>query len=129
MKLLFATDGSPCSLNAMREGSRLLGLTNAQVSVVSVTDPEGVVGINPNAEADLAQARALFEELGCPIEPILARGTPAQEILAAARRTSPDVIVIGASSLGTFGRFIFGSVSDDVLHGWTGAVLVIKHAA
>ena len=43
-------------------------------------------------------------------------GDPADEILAAARSSEADVIVIGARALGTIGRLVLGSVSTKVMH-------------
>lgn len=125
-KILFATDGTDCAEHAIREGCRLLPVKGAVVTVVSVSDDESRTGGNQDADNDLARARKILEAAGCTLETVHAHGTPAEQILSTAHKFQPDCIVLGSTSLGGFGRLVFGSVSDDVVHGWGGAVLVVK---
>ena len=144
MKILFTTDGSPCSDWAMREGCRLLGATGAEALVVAVLEPAlyaagyegmgaGLTAIidqeSSRLAADLDKARAILGELGVHAAVRELEGDPASQILAVAAEFQPDVIVMGSHGRGPIGRLMLGSVSDKVLHHWAGSVLIIRPGA
>lgn len=141
MKILFTTDGSPCSDLALREGCRLLNARGAEALVVSASEPalyaagyEGMgAGLTAVIEqdsqqvaADLEKARAILGELGVHAAVRELKGDPAAQILEAAAEFQPDVIVMGSHGRGPIGRLLLGSVSTKVVHDWAGAVLIIR---
>lgn len=144
MKILFTTDGSPCSDFALREACRLLPVAGAEVKIVTVLDPlvfvAGYEGLAPGAalvldrevqtlEEELGRAKYILSEYGVNASVEELEGEPATMILEAARAFKPDVIVMGSHGRGPVGRLVLGSVSDKVLHNWDGAVLVIRPQA
>ncbi|MFN3428698.1 MAG: universal stress protein [Candidatus Sericytochromatia bacterium] len=144
MKILFTTDGSPCSDMALREGCRLLSARGAEALVVAVLEPvvyaAGYEGMGAGLTAiidqeatrlgaDLDKARATLAELGVQATVRELEGDPAAQILAAAAEFQPDVIVMGSHGRGAIGRLMLGSVSDQVLHHWAGSVLIIRPSA
>ena len=78
------------------------------------------------AQRHLDEAVRAFEAGGVQAKPILRVGDPADEIIAAAKAISPDLLVVGSHGRGPMGRFMLGSVSEAVVHRWTGPVLVVR---
>lgn len=79
------------------------------------------------AQQELEQMR-LPELDGIVVTRALLRGDPAQEIVATARDSNADLIVMSTHGHGAFYRFLLGSVTAKVLHNshcpvWTGAHL------
>ena len=110
-----------------RQAIRILSLRAAEVRLLSVLDPEARIGANEDAANDLARGAAQLLEAGVKAEAVERRGHFAEEILAEAERWGADVIVVGSEGRRGLARWLGGSVSDDVIHGWRGAVLVVKH--
>ena len=144
MRILFATDGSPCSDYALEEGCRLLPIAGAEVLVVSVLDTMvyatghegmgiGLAAVLDREEkaiaADLARAKAKLVEAGATVNAIELEGDPAAMILETAASFHPDVVVLGTHGRGPLGRLVLGSVSDGVLHHWPGAVMIVRPRA
>jgi nucleotide-binding universal stress UspA family protein len=141
MKILFAIDGSPNAAFALQEACRLLPVAGAEALVVSVLDTmayatgnEGMgIGLSNVIDreeraiaTDLARATAILNERGANARGVEREGDPAAMILDTAHAFQPDVIVLGSHGRGPIGRLVLGSVSDKVLHHWSGAVLVIR---
>jgi nucleotide-binding universal stress UspA family protein len=61
-----------------------------------------------------------------PTYPLLASGEPAREILACADRIAADVIVMGTHGRSQVGRFLLGSVTQEVLEHTVRPVLVTR---
>jgi nucleotide-binding universal stress UspA family protein len=127
MKVLITTDGNEAAQHAIASAIRLLPLLTAEVRLVSVLDPEARIGANEDAAADLTRGAAQLLEAGVTAEAVERRGHFAEAILAEAERWGADVIVVGSEGRRGLARWLGGSVSDDVIHGWRGAVLVVKH--
>lgn len=53
-------------------------------------------------------------------------GDPADEILMAAKKHQPDIIIIGYKGYGKEGRFLLGSVTDKVVRHASVSVLVVR---
>ena len=53
-------------------------------------------------------------------------GDPGEEIIATANEFRPELIVLGARSLGNVGRLVLGSVSTKVTHEAAADVLIVK---
>jgi nucleotide-binding universal stress UspA family protein/CBS domain-containing protein len=141
MKVLLATDGSPCSWHALEEARRVLPLEQAEVTLVAVaarpqlrTDPIGYdLAYEPvmrenrrEARRTLDSAKRMLETAGVAARPQLREGDPATELMAVANEVQPDVIVVGSHGRGPVGRFWLGSVSDALVHRWPGAVMVVR---
>ena len=144
MKVLFATDGSPSALHALRAGMRMLPLTHAEIHVVAVANPMGEL---PNYEGlaagglliadkleqaalvDLKAAQAILQEAGLTASVEELQGDPAASILDSAGRFEADLIVMGSHGRGALARLFSGSVCDQVSHQWPGAVLIIRPEA
>jgi nucleotide-binding universal stress UspA family protein len=56
-------------------------------------------------------------------------GPPAEEILAAAKATGADLIAMATHTRSGFGRILFGSVAEAVLHASPVPVLMIRMTA
>ncbi|MBI4481333.1 MAG: universal stress protein [Acidobacteria bacterium] len=62
------------------------------------------------------------------VEPVVSRGKPHQEILAAAAEMQADLIVMGTHGLGMLGKFFLGSVAEKVANRTTIPVLTVSPA-
>ena len=60
------------------------------------------------------------------VYPLLVSGEPAREILACADRISADIIVMGTHGRSQIGRFLLGSVTQEVLEHTVRPVLVTR---
>jgi len=144
MKILLATDGSPCSWHTLEELRRLVPLAAAEVTVVAVaerptplSDPIGFdlanVPVMRAAREEAAQALAGFrrtlEAEGIVVHPVQREGDPATEILAVAEALQPDLIALGSHGRGKVLRWVLGSVSQAVVRRWRGPVLVVRQPA
>ena len=140
MKILVATEDSPDEL--IRLAARLVPLAGAEIHVVSVARPPVVLAGGPTlvdpqaseaildtaiAETDthLADAERAIAGMGAHATMHRRLGNPASEILEVARGLQPDLVVVGSHSKNAISRLVWGSVSDEVLAGWRGAVLVV----
>ncbi len=129
MKVIIATDGHAVSTHAIAEALRLLPLHAAEVTLVSVLDPEERIGGNENAARDLDRAAAQLAAGGVTAATLQRRGHPAEQIVQAATEIGADLIVVGASIKGRIARLLVGGVSTEVMRRWSGAVLVVQHPA
>src|SRR5262249_15635981 len=130
IKVLFAVDGSPASLNAIRTvAGQLKSLSRSREISVTVLTVVSIVGIwkfvapvefiasiednlNMAAQTILADAdKALAEFDIKPADMIVRSGEPATEIIKAARDTKADLIVMGAQGRTAVEQFFLGSVS------------------
>lgn len=144
MRVLFATDGSAPSWHALEEAMRTLPLTTADVHVVAVApivtaieDPMAY-GVTyhasyrdhrEEAQRYLDEALRALEAGGIRARGILRVGEAADEILAVARELAPDLLIVGSHGRGPMGRFMLGSVSEALVHRWTGPLLVVRKPA
>lgn len=141
MRVLLATDGSATSWHALEEALRTLPLTTADVHVVAVApivtaieDPMAY-GVTyhasyrdhrEEAQRHIDEAVRALEAGGVRAKPILRVGDAADEIIAVARELAPDLLIVGSHGRGPMGRFMLGSVSEALVHRWTGPVLVVR---
>lgn len=68
----------------------------------------------------------IFTDAGLKYETRREMGHPVDKIVDAAEEEKADLIVMGSRGLGTFQRFLLGSVSDGVLHHAHCPVLIIR---
>jgi len=146
---LIATDGSREAIAAADVFRGLINpATLRRITVVSVARPVhcccgfwmwGMVGIIPQPVVDEIgrQATAAAQEaarrevaaladLPVTIKTIIRTGTPADEIIAAAREVAADLIVVGSRGHGGLRSALLGSVSEAVLHRAPCPVLVVR---
>lgn len=152
--ILLATDGSSHALDAARFLRSLVapGLVE-QITVLAVTQPissnpffaESQVGLGiaipqetwetlartAQAQAQEAVQRTAKElvDLAPTIEALVRDGSPADEIVHAARDLHVELIVLGSRGWGTVRSVLLGSVSERVLHLAHCPVLVVRPPA
>lgn len=90
-----------------------VALLAAHPELDELRDPDTEAGETVR-EAGLRDAEVLHEV-----------GDPARAILRAAEEAGADLIVVGTNDHGALSRFLFGSVSDDVVHRADRPVLVV----
>ncbi len=137
-KVLIAVDDEPIAAHAADVGvelARSLGAEVALIHVNAITLTYGAeTGISPNelaaqAEQESKRLVAGFRERLSP-QPsalqFLLKGTPADEIVKAAKEWLADVIVIGSHGRGGVQRALLGSVAEGVMRHAHCPVLVIR---
>lgn len=132
-RILVAYDGSEASQRAVDRVIRFM--KDAEVALVTVArpiyrDPPYTGYADPKDEDEQRQvlyaARDVLASAGIAASGYAPVGDPADEILATARAFEPELIVMGARSLGTVGRLMLGSVSTKVMHDSDCDVLIVK---
>ena len=76
----------------------------------------------------LASAAEPLSEIVKNVERQVLLGPPADVLLAAGAKPDIGLVVIGARGLGTLGRLLLGSVSENVLRHADRPVLIVKGA-
>jgi nucleotide-binding universal stress UspA family protein len=93
MKILFCTDGSRQSENAVRFGARIAAACRAESSVLGIVEKNGREDALHQA---LLRAQAILKEHRLDVELIAGSGTPAPEIIKYTEENRYDMVVIGA---------------------------------
>jgi nucleotide-binding universal stress UspA family protein len=151
-KVLIATDGSDCAIDAARRALALLA-PDSDVTVLSVVDVRsevavggtGLLGAEPlampmadpavAAELDEALTQGAREAIDRTIEAVggaagahvlVTHGDPASEIVRVAEEGGYDIVVVGSHGSGFVKRVLVGSVSSHVVHHATCPVLVVR---
>ena len=141
MKILIAVDDDAESQAAIEFADRLIS-PGDDVSVLHVARgvtpyvaaPFGGYVVTPPSQTDLdsqEQAEAFVERGAAAISSADAKelvddGDPAERICATATEHNIDLIIIGSHDRGAFGRFLHGSVSEDIVRNAPCSVLVAK---
>lgn len=149
MKILFATDGSEYTSNAMDFMLRFPFPHDSTVTVLTVVDDIPMQQVEIDA-LDEEQSEALkyaneqmhveAKELvelesrrlradNWPGEAMVRYGKPVNEILRVAEEIDADLIVMGSHGTSTVKRFLLGSVSDRVFEYAPCSVLIVKKRA
>ena len=133
-RILCTIDFSEASAPAVAEAVALARAGGGEITVLFVVPcavpsraepalPEGVTSaVAEDVAALLAPARAA----GAAVRVCLRAGWPAHEILEVARRTAPDVIVMGTHGRGGFKRRVLGSVASEILANAMCPVLTVR---
>jgi nucleotide-binding universal stress UspA family protein len=138
--LLFPVDGSEPSQTAVRQGTALAQKfkdCQPKLTLLHVIDfiflgaayAEGIDPLVKGGEKILAAGRRILEEAGLQgmvIEKLLA-GAPSRVIAAEAEEGQYALILMGARGLSPLKQLILGSVSHDVLHHVSRAILGIVY--
>jgi nucleotide-binding universal stress UspA family protein len=135
MKILLATDGSPCSERAVEEVARRPWPADSQVRVVSVVEPPaplvaepymGMAGYFEEAErlkrkqavevleSATAKLRGGAESAGLQVSTEALTGSPKRVIVEEAEAWGADLIVVGSHGYRSWERMLLGSVSQAV---------------
>lgn len=135
--ILIAVDGSPGGNAAARFGADLAGRYGADVVLVHVSNPPAVLSLGGTTPVDalddlmqelqtraFAQAGEVLDAAGVAHTDVALVGSPSRSIVEEAQRRGVDLIVIGHRGLSAVERFLMGSVSTQVAHRATCAVLI-----
>jgi nucleotide-binding universal stress UspA family protein/nitrite reductase/ring-hydroxylating ferredoxin subunit len=120
-RVLIATDGSPTADRAARKGFDLAASVGAPVTMVFVGHPATGKLVTDDTVA------VYGAEAECDI--VLRQGDPASEILAVARETGADLIVIGNKGMTGAKRFFLNPVPEKVVDLTDRDVLVARTIA
>ncbi len=146
--LLLATDGSETSLEAARMVRDLLNpAALARVTVLAVVSPidtmpfyayggyggyfsqdvwDDLTTAAEKAAKDAAQRTTQELNRTTPVESVVRRGSPADEIVRYAEEHAVGLIVMGSRGWGEMHAVLLGSVSERVLHAAPCPVLVAR---
>ncbi|RMH36009.1 MAG: universal stress protein [Nitrospirae bacterium] len=150
-RLLLATDGSrdawnaveflqqldfpaPCTLAVLHVVKKMVHQTSQVITAPPHLPPqelatmaEELFGPRGRKGAELLDSTCrAFAERNFGFEKILAFGHEAEEILKAARRLRPDLIVMGSRGLTGLRRWLLGSVSDRVARHASCSVVIVR---
>ena len=137
--LLVAVDSSEPSQWALDEALDLAQRLGARVSLVHVVDVAPLLAPEYAADEAVYQAEAVQEgwemvrtlARRVPDElfgkGLLRRGDAAREIVSVADELRPRLIVIGTHARGGLGRFLLGSVAEQVVRRANCPVLTVTH--
>lgn len=130
MRVLLATDGSPCSEMAVKEVARRPWPTGSEIKVISVVEPPVAATAEAGylvpeyfreeenkAQAALDRAQSILntnEDKMLKVTTEVATGSPKRVILDQAERWGADLIMVGSHGYGALKRFLMGSVSQAV---------------
>jgi len=129
-QLVVGYDGSAESSRALERAAALARDLERHVTAVNVIPAISFGKPHPLEEREqeeiLAEARTKLANLGIEADVVGIVGEPADELIAFARNTDADLIIVGTHGRGTAGRLLLGSVSTQVVHHADRDVLVIR---
>jgi nucleotide-binding universal stress UspA family protein len=137
--IMLATDGSPTAEEATKKAIELAKFFDTELYIVTAWDIPysslGYAAVPPvgdlvkvskdRADEVTAEAARRAKDAGLEVKTFVLRGFPVDEIIIAAKKFSPQLVVLGSHGWGPVKRAIFGSVSTGVLHHATCPVLVV----
>jgi nucleotide-binding universal stress UspA family protein len=137
--ILCAIDRSPSSLQAFSYALALARWQRARLNLLEVIEeapPPGVTRVRKSdglphetrtaLERDLRQVLTARRASDVKVEVSLRKGKVAQEILAQAKTSRADLVVIGSHGRGGVQRLVLGSVAERVLRLATCPVLTVR---
>ncbi|MDD5590631.1 MAG: universal stress protein [Dehalococcoidales bacterium] len=138
-KILVPLDGSKAGESALCYAERLAKAISAEIVLIEVFEPVGTIGASGifyTVRDDEAVRRTLtgyldtiaqpIKEQGIEVSTAVAFGNPAEEIIKYAEANSVDLITISSHGRSGIGRWVFGNVTDKILHTGDVAVLVVR---
>ncbi len=148
-QIVVALDGSPESEQVLKWVEPLARQFGSQLTVLratispeetamAVAAVEGAVSLDPAAlvEEEQREAGTYLERLaarlrarGLKVETDEPAGPPAEAIVACAKRLHADLIALSTHGRGGLGRWVFGSVADEVAREAPCPVLLVREAA
>jgi nucleotide-binding universal stress UspA family protein len=138
-KILFPTDFSPASDQALRWATALARDTGATISIVHVEEPplaygggEMYIGFDEESTRDELRKTLMHvvpTDHNVPFEHKLLVGDPAGAIVQAAESENADMIVMGTHGRTGLTRLLMGSVAEAVIRRAKCPVLTVKQPA
>jgi nucleotide-binding universal stress UspA family protein len=138
--ILIAVDGSPPADWALQVGTTLARRLNGVISIVHIIPPpspdftEGVLILVEDFNDALKAAGAAILEKAArrlpddiPVTRVMRQGIPASEILAQARDSDANYIVMGSRGRGRWFHFILGSTAESVVRDAPCPVITVSH--
>jgi len=129
-RLLFATDGSRPSANALRFLMRELAPAQSgkdvEILVMHSIPFLGYPELKEAAQAMVGDAAEKLATAGYQVTEVVQLGDPADQIMKIAGKHKVDLIVTGAKGMGAMARFLLGSVSTKLVQHSTCSVLVVR---
>jgi len=139
-KILIANDGSENARRAVSHGIDVARISGAEVYAVHVVSDEHaklsgkVLGwaepfeeyLTDRGELATAYVEKAGKEAKVKVEPVLLKGSPAEEILDYADKNGIDLIVMGTQGLTGIKRFLIGSVAENVIRHSKVPVVVVR---
>lgn len=139
--ILVPVDFSPASIAALDYALVLAGRLHASILLLHVMTPRYAGGLSSRLTrqqlAEQAKGRALLslQELkatrsqgGVPIRVLVRDGLPGLEIMQVAESMNANLIVIGRRPRSFVGRWLLGSVSNEVVDIASCPILIVKSA-
>lgn len=140
-KILFPTDGSPSSLNAMNYVAELAMKHNSEVVILHTyymierfnTKPTNYYTYLNKAEENmikqgeemLESAKSFLEERNIKVKTILEKGNVGTTIISKIDSEYCDVVVMGSRGLGNITSLLISSASNYVIHHTKCPVLLV----
>jgi nucleotide-binding universal stress UspA family protein len=136
--ILAPLDGSHAAEAAMPYALRLAKATTGRLVLVRAAlavEPQGHDPAVREARAT-AEARAYLDLViarlgttGSAVETMALYGYPATQILSQSRRLPADLVVMATHARAGLGRWIFGSVADEIIRHASVPVLAVPHGS
>jgi nucleotide-binding universal stress UspA family protein len=136
-RILVPLDGSEIGEAALRYAVALAKKTGAEIDLIEVFEPVstvGATGISCSVREDESLRKSLLSYLDHVAEPIkneglkvstvVLFGNAANKIIEYAEQNGVDLIAVSTHGRSGLGRWVFGSVTDKILHTGNVAVLV-----
>lgn len=123
---LVPMDGSRLSLDALTPVLKLAGPVDAHVTLLHVTEPSPYDGRWESADETLKEADQTLREACIPARIEHRKGNPDEEILKAADELEADLISMSTHGRSGPSRWVFGSVTTNVLRASTVPLLVVR---
>ncbi|BAM70064.1 universal stress protein [Methanothermobacter sp. CaT2] len=139
-KILLATDGSECSMEAAEYAIETAAQNQAELLALTVTETYPLENLpveeltrkvtelfRKESEEALQKVEDLAVSLDTPVKvhKMMVDGSPAETILKVADEENVDLIVVGASGKHALERFLLGSVSEKIVRHARVPVLVV----
>ncbi|MES2770623.1 MAG: universal stress protein [Pseudomonadota bacterium] len=141
MKILVATDGSKCALNAVKYAAQLAVSLHStdRITLINVHDDSALrhakklLGktsveeyLRSLSEKEVKPAVEVLKNSGVPYDIVIKFGHIAEHILKTAAAGKYDLIILGAKGRTAFADLLLGSVAQRVLSTAKQAVLLVK---
>lgn len=135
-KILVGADDSPEAMEAIRWTAELAEDLGAEVVALHIFEPlRHLDDVGPGTAFDAVMERVRsklenewcepFKKRSVPVEPMLAEGNTAEEMLEVADEQNVNLIVLGARRLSAVKALVLGSTSKAVLHSATQPVTIV----
>ncbi|MEF8819203.1 MAG: universal stress protein [Haloferacaceae archaeon] len=134
--ILLPTDGSPAAMDAAAHAWDLAAQYDATVHVLSVVEMADSPSSGDESGETLTQRKADAQAAvtdvidaapdGVDCTGAVEVGTPSQQILQYARETAADLIVMSTHARSGIGRFLYGSITEQVIRDGDVPVLAVQ---